>query len=187
MPTFMRIKRVVLELLAVSTRKELTRVCLTEMRVASERHSGSCRAYGSVVLGTGARMPETLQIREIKWSSINKWTRWINSLNHNLAVILHLHIRTNNLCLHLGNSSLHLLYQVRVSLLVLSMECLLLRVGLTKVLQEVVHQLVLQVALLEALLATWLLQVWCHLYQWCPQLSKRRKRNHLKNLPRNQS
>ena len=66
MPTFMRIKRVVLELLAVSMKKELTRVCLTEMRVASERHSGSCRVYGNAVLGTGARMPETLQIREIK-------------------------------------------------------------------------------------------------------------------------
>ena len=59
MPTFMRIKRVVLELLAVSTRRELTRVCSTEMRVASERLSGSCRAYGNVVLGTDARMPET--------------------------------------------------------------------------------------------------------------------------------
>ena len=59
MPIFMRIKRVVLELLAVSTRKELTRVCSTEMRVASERLSGSCRACGNAVLGTGARMPET--------------------------------------------------------------------------------------------------------------------------------
>ena len=63
---FMKIKQVVLELLAVSTKKELIRVCSTEMRVASERHSGSCRAYGNAVLGTGARMPETLQIREIK-------------------------------------------------------------------------------------------------------------------------
>jgi hypothetical protein len=59
MLTFMKIKRVVLELLAVSTRRELTRVCSTEMKVALERPLGSCRAYGSVVLGTGARMPGT--------------------------------------------------------------------------------------------------------------------------------
>lgn len=59
MPTFMRIKRVVLELLAVSTRRELIKVYLTEMKVASERLLGSFRVYGSAVLGTGARMRET--------------------------------------------------------------------------------------------------------------------------------
>lgn len=59
MLTFMKIKQVVLELLAVSTRRELIKVCSTEMRVVLERLLGNFRACGSVVLGTGARMPET--------------------------------------------------------------------------------------------------------------------------------
>jgi hypothetical protein len=54
----MRTKQVVLELLAVSTRRELTRACLTEMRAVLERLLGNFRAYGNVVLETGARMPE---------------------------------------------------------------------------------------------------------------------------------
>ena len=63
---FMRIRRAVSELLAVSTKKEPTTACSTEMRVASEKLYASCSSSGKGVSETDARMQEILPKSETR-------------------------------------------------------------------------------------------------------------------------